>query len=299
MLMPIKAVIYLIRIVVLFFLTNCLSAENSSDIIKNLPEKDRDDLKELFDYFIDSGHFAYTLFDDKPVSLAAFSTAEIPKINISKKGRQKLIFLQDNIHNKWNTWKKYKSRFPVTQYIIIEERPRFNTNVTHVFLINKKLFIKKVNDNLEIFQKILGKEITGEYLIGKVEQSGQLRSNIRQNEYLLGILLGYGRHNSQLYQKREDILLSYKQYKRLLLKDSPVLDTLDRKADALTEILQPFGDLNSFPRVVRPVAFVADHKHPETIKMKKKYRLSQNKIAYIYARGNRLEITLEALTRDN
>lgn len=291
--MPIKYIVYLF-----FFFSNSLFAETASDILKNIPKNDQESLQKLFEYLIDKGHLAYTLFGDKPVSFTSLFVAELPKISFSKKNYPKSIFSQRYcICNAWNTWKKYKSLFPITKYIFIEEISQSNINVKHIFLINKELFVKKVNDNLVVFQQILGKQITGEYLIASIEQSDNLRSMIHQSEILLGILLGYGKHNSKLYQKREDISISYKQYKQLLLKDSLILNKLDQKANVLTEILQPFGESHSFLQATASIEFVADTKHPETIHLKRKYKSLRNQIARIYAEGNVLEITLAALLR--
>lgn len=43
-----------------------------SEILKEAPLDDREDLEDLFSQLIYNNNFGYTLFGDKPVSLASF-----------------------------------------------------------------------------------------------------------------------------------------------------------------------------------------------------------------------------------
>lgn len=264
------------------------------DKLKQIPEKDREELKLLFTRFIRSGDFAYTIFGDKAISFASIEQPSLLKMTLKGIPKCKLY----TQWNKWNIWKKYEKLFPIKKFLFIEECSPFNTDINHIYLICKPTFVKNVNQNIALFQNILGKGVTGESLLNKIKFSGKLRSTILNNELLLGILLGYGRHNSTLYNERERIIKLCNQYKNVLLYSSKKLKMLKNKEDSMTEILQTWGDVNPFFQLVSTPQFVADIDHPETIALQNKYYRMKRDINNIYQNRDLLDITLTALIKD-
>jgi hypothetical protein len=116
------------------------------------------------------------------------------------------------------------------------------------------------------------------------------------NDLLLGILLGFGDHNSALYQQRENMILLYQEYKPLLVKDAPVFKELKNKMEMLTDILQPVGD-STFARV-GTVQFVADLNSPQTLSLLNKYQVLRGQVCSWYMKGNLLEVTLIQLIKE-
>lgn len=196
----------------IFFYTLSIFALPSSEILIRTSDQDRKNLEELFNCFITQTTFPYTLFGDKPVSWLVIHLPEFPKIKTSK---QIIHRFSGNIPiwSKWQSWKEYKKSFPLKNYLLFEESNSFWTNRKDIFLINKKCFIEVVNQHKEIFQKFLKRPISGEDLLSEVENKSSLQLVLAGNDLLLGILLGFGEHNSSLYQQRADLVHSYKQYK--------------------------------------------------------------------------------------
>jgi hypothetical protein len=87
---------------------------------------------------------------------------------------------------------------------------------------------------------------------------------------LLGILLGFGKHNSELFQRREDLYvkldaLDYvKNYKKRL--------ETQKKIDVLWQKLQFRNDYYTHGLVSRHiVGYACDREHPESIQLENDY----------------------------
>ena len=276
-----------------------LYAEDLSQILKQIPEKDLEDIRDLFSHFIYKNHFAYTLFGEKAVSLACCTISEPSEFRIPKKLKRKPIQIANNtLGVKWEKWKQYQSLFPIKKYLIIEETAWFSPYIRHILLINKDQFVKVFNKNQAIFHRELGDQVTGEGLLAQIEKQGKLRSIIKHSELLFGILLGYGEHNVALYNKRKHLQDLYDQYKYVLIKNAPTIKELDQQADELTDVLQPCGEYGYSLLPIPSTYFVADPQSKETLALKRKYQTLREKASAIYTRGDVLEITLSTLIQD-
>ena len=108
-------------------------------------------------------------------------------------------------------------------------------------------------------------------------------------EDLLGILLGFGRHNSQMYQNRE---------KLDRLKGKPPFDLNKIKDIYKIKLVGfPHEDQDDGPLLnfINLPYFVEDEDHPESIQIRQKYIDTQKKLCKIFSQGHFLKIALEAL----
>lgn len=269
------------------FVNFSLSA--TSEVLKGMPESAKKQLEELFKYFIYKTTISYTLFGDKPVSWDVMLLPTFPQI----KGWKKIIYrdleFRFPLWSQWKVWKYYEKSFPIKNFLIIEEISESLRR--DIFIINKEKFIEIVNLNQDLFQK------TGENLLIEIENTSSLRGAIQNDDLLLGILLGFGRHNSKLFQERKSLNILYDRYKNLLMKDSSTLQILRNKTEKITNILQLFGENYLFPTIIGNVQFVADLNHPETKILENKYKQQKRKITSIYSKGNILEITMHELMK--
>ena len=288
----------------IFFLLLCLifsslRGEELSQILKQIPKQDLEDIRDLFSHFIYKDHFAYTLFGEKAVSLACCTIAEPSEFRVPKKLKRNPIQLADNtLGVKWEKWKRYQALFPIKKYLIIEETAWFSPYIRHIMLINKEQFVKVFNENRAIFRKELGSQVTGENLLTIVEKQGKLRPSFNHSELLLGILLGYGEHNATLYDQREHLQRLYDQYKYVLVKEAPAIKELDKQADEITDVLQPCGEYGYSLLPIPSTYFVANPQSEETLALKQKYQTLREKVSAIYTQGDVLEITLSTLIQD-
>lgn len=192
----------------------------------------------------------------------------------------------------WEAWRKYKHLFPSSRFILLENQ---GVDCTTIFLINKDLFLQKVRENLDCFQEVLGSNITPEQVLADCLTSKDLiKDALKGHDGLLGILLGFGRHNACLYW-RENQIKPWDGSPPKSLTTSPGFLTLEEEYAHIHAKLTDFPNLliNDFnPFLLDLPEFRADPTHPETQQLKKEYLEAYKKIIKLYENGNILEITL-------
>lgn len=238
-----------------------------NNIIKEIPYEDRQKLERLFSHFLNSS-FGYVLFGDKPMALDAHFIVT-PWENVVE-----LNYCDGTFWNLWEVWEKYKNQFDSKNYLLFMElRPNkigsYQSGL--IILINKHKFTNTILENLIIFEKILNKKINPEQFLSDIE-TGKIsfEASIQKNETLLGLLLGYGKHNSIMFYHRGKIL----EY----------------------SCLESFGESHPLLRINHTPYFMADTCHPETQSLKYKYAQQRAKLSSIYANGNFFLTSLLKLT---
>lgn len=287
---------YLFLILSITFNIYLFGNQHISEILNTIPEKEKEALERLFRYLLNREHFIYTLFGEKPMSWTNYA------ITISDNDDIPLLQSELKFRKRWQIWKKYEHLFPIKHYLLIDVFSDISDK-HDIFFINKEYFINKINEHLDLFQEALGKNITGTTLLKKIEKDPKILLAFDTHQMLLGILLGYGEHNARLYDKRHQI--SFFVWKKDLPKipikiptPSAGFSSLQEEFKSYFSVLTLFGDPGYSPLLIGPVHFVADHKHPETIALKEKYRRLREEISAIYAKGDFLEITLSKLTEN-
>jgi hypothetical protein len=285
----------------LIYQTDRDHSRHVSRALSKIPKEDKETLEAFFFELYFSGG-AYVLFGNKPMSICLFTelnySGKTPLKNIIELST--CLHLQNIKANRgWKVWKKYEYLFPSSQFAIIENKgPDYIT----IAIVNKRNFLKIVEDNMDIFREFLGIDITSKVLLRRCLASSDLIREVFQgHDVLLGIVLGYGRHNARLFSRKTKIEEE---------RGSPVVSSLNTQMVpangflSLEEEYQYINDLLSFfeerdlwecscPILPLP-GFVADPTHPETQQLKKQYREERKKIIEKYKKGDFLEITLEA-----
>lgn len=247
-------------------------------LIDEMPKMDREDLEFVFSELV-RDHFAYTLFGDKPISLSGHFVV-IPWENVIEH-----VSPSDAIFwKKWKTWEKYQHQFKFKNYLMIKENRKSKLyKITTIYLINKNEFIRTIKRHSLLFESVLGHKIIPEQMLNDIEyRKISFSETIQNNEMLLGILLGYGKHNSSLYSKKERDYFN-----------SPLLSMTALEHSTIK--LEACGDYGFYPFLINSVYFSGDLSHPETKFLQKKYRQQRSKISGIYNYGDFLEITLSKL----
>lgn len=74
----------------------------------------------------------------------------------------------------------------------------------HLICINRRAFLRVVNENLSLFRYVLGPTLTAENLLKElIEAKDQFYKVLKNDNVLLGILLGYGKQNALLVSRKE------------------------------------------------------------------------------------------------
>jgi len=252
-------------------------------------------LEYLFRWLVLKDHFAFSIFGDKPLSVSDFYTFDNSKCFHSHDLGNHNLYLR----NGCKIWEKYKNCFPMKNHLILVE-PEVDCNVG-ITVVNKKYFLNMFNKHREEFRKILGQDVTGEKLLSHLEAGNNLVEEVlHSNRYLLGILLGFGSKNAQLYQREEELHELQQNfwhkvaiYRTAFERTDPAIE---QELEEIEKKFQVFEDpvKTRFLFSQLPL-FGADLDDPETKELKKKYLRQRKEITKIYGNGKFLETTLHKL----
>ncbi|PJD95507.1 MAG: hypothetical protein CK425_08295 [Parachlamydia sp.] len=177
---------YLLLLFFLFYnsFANCDTLQSS---LEKIPSRDLVEIENLFRYLMLEEQFGYTLLGDKPISTIGVFKKKVIQSILAPKEYDMLLY-------RWNIWKKYASYFHSSNYSIIENE---SDHILEIYFINRNACKKIICENFTIFQNVLGREITPEVILKRIETSQQLVKEALNNSQLLyGILLGYGNSNA-------------------------------------------------------------------------------------------------------
>lgn len=252
------------------------------DKLKTLSPQDRKDLAVFIDEAILFDEYPYTLVGYKPMSIFVFSED-------SEDLDEDLRKLYENpwhqtMHRGYLVWKKYQSFFPPQKNILIEYHRSTNKGKKEIALISRNLCESKIEEHLSDFCKVLGRPCKSKEILEILTNPANIDFHaIVEHNRLLGILLGFGRNNACLYERRElaEHLLG--------LSDQQSLER-----DPLSSLTNewPF-----WPRKWRLPGFACDPTTEETKQLKKQYQKARRIIRWTYFNRDNLEVTLALLTQ--
>lgn len=273
-----------------------ISKKSLFQIQYNLSTQEKNDLRLFFqDLFVDN-ELGYTLFGDKPMSFC-FPVTHAPYF--SKKDCRIWIYHEGTLplFRGLAVWKKICSKIKKENYlfIICEEKqyPNF------VILINKKAFAKTFRKNIDLFKKYYGEKVTITELLNNLENNKNYneisQTPLFYNDILLGIMLGYGRHNAELFQRRKELTES--QFSLLPISPSKEFPSIEEEVKYLWEHLQVTRNTHDWLLRVIGVGFAADPDDLETQMLIKKYDLLHKELISIFDRQDWLEVILNKLIK--
>jgi hypothetical protein len=260
----------------------------------------------LFFYNIFARHeLGYTLFGDKPMSICWPDTLSprFSKLDFTFK-----LYIDGTIplSKALAAWNKIKNNTEKSNYslIVCEE----NKYPSFTILINKKTFSEQFNKNKDLFKKYYKKNITADVIISNLENKQSYHSIFQEplfrNDLLLGIMLGFGKHSAELFQRRvelmsEDIPPPFLQNKKIpskgFLSIEEELRDIARRMQAQPKTFEWYT--HTFPLFLRitTVTFAFDPDDPEAQALINKYKATHAQLTEIFDRGEWLDLVLEKL----
>lgn len=229
--------------------------------------------------------FAYTLFGDKPISTECF---ELNKENPDILARPS--------SEGYKIWKKHAHLFPSNNFLFLFYED-VEDNYCEITLINKQAVQEIFEQHRTKFIDVLGRKMNAEKLLDLLIQKQSLwNTPLRHRDDLIGILLGFGKTNAELFQKRSEILGRVDVIKKKRTEPSPGYNSIDQELEALNTTFQVSnsGRKASLNYISLP-GFAKDCNHPETQALMHKYKAQRKYITQCYSNGNILETTLQQL----
>ncbi|PJD95551.1 MAG: hypothetical protein CK425_08530 [Parachlamydia sp.] len=171
-------------------------------------------------------------------------------------------------------------------FVLLEERSHQMESIKFIVLINKQVFRSVVNEHIKTFERILKRKINAEELLEEIAKFGYQKT-LEDSEILKGILLGYGEHNSWLFEHR----------KKFYGDKSPFHLDPSQKEKPLPIVKNPtfFYEDNEDLVLISRINFLADLSSSETQELTRKYNEADRKILKKYHPQNILHAVLPQL----
>jgi|GEM_PF-2720544 len=237
-----------------FTLLSLYEIEQTKYLLDTCSEEERIAMNKLLEYVNNWCQFPYTLVEGKPMSVANIVTsyAELPKrvkkTFYSRKQLHKEYLL--GFHSLQKLLKTKKSAFAL---MLVNNIPCDGTS--YVAIAHKPSLLTIFKKHEPLFQETVGSSLSAEALLNEFLSEGSfVQYRLFKNQKTLGILLGFGERNAELYAQKQ------------------------------REILQPFNDdLLFYVSKWRLPGFLCDPNSEETKQLKKHYKEIQKKIAWNYS----------------
>jgi len=178
----------------LCFLTTPLFGGVVDDALRQMPLNDKLFIKEFAKTNFKWNQMAHVIyFDNKPMCLA---TSWI-------KSPQKQ-FMHVSWIKGWQSFKKHEHLFPHPNFIfdaqIESEEDGWKT--IKLFIINKRSLLKCFNEHFDLFKFVVGESFSFEWFVCELERGAHIFDLIKNDEELLGILLGYGQESAKAFKNQ-------------------------------------------------------------------------------------------------
>ena len=296
-----------------------LKSINVQSVLASIPEKDREVLGSYFRFLFNDDPFAYTLYGKKPMSMANYWRSHETVRAFYNPGSSLILEKGGDV------WRKYAHKFQSNEFVL--KFFKDSMGGSNILLISKTNMLNAIHKNIEVFQEYLGKEIDPWQLVNQICYVDEdYMSPIKDHTALLGIFLGYGKVNSQYYERKyvlgkeinakmtppfspmED-LKSLKPESKILVdcrrdksfsKAHPLAipsKGFSNLGDELNEVLLHQGGFDLYAsdclldQYLSPV-FAMDRDDPETKALQEEYLETKKKIIPDYSKGDFLEVTL-------
>lgn len=297
------------KLIYILFIILCLSCSrhdkkvpSSADLVK---------IEAFFELLIRSHGFAYTLFGDKPCSIADY------------RGHFDFHY-NSTVHEEgWKSWSRNCHLYPSQNFVLKKIEFLGPYESKEIILINKKETLNVIKSHLNTFQDILHIQLTAEDILRGMLNNDDFLKSVLENPQILGILLGYGKLNSQQFEKRRDLSLNINElsslpfreeleglnpknlffvrgYSSKKFKDYSVLadrevKTLIKDLELLTENYHFFAlsATDFLLEKIQPPLFAANLDDPETKRLYQSYSATRVKIIEAYQNHSIFEATLK------
>ncbi len=295
--------------------------------LAQISPEDKEVLTAFFKLMLLDSDGGYVLFGAKPICLeGVFMPPSLSEMNFGP--RQNPFFdnaetLQQGIE----VWNRLPfSRLEGATMIICYDHPDLPVySCRHLLWINRKAFVDEVIKNINLFQAILGPQVTAEGLFDEITNpKASFFSTLGHNKILIGIVLGFGTPNA-IVQNRIELIdgIIYQQERpplavriqrtgfhqkvnaeRFLGEGSPLNDRELQPSFGFQNLAAEYESLQDKMRLSRSLInaasppipyFACMPTHPTTIALLDRYRETQKQVQRLFDSHTFLEDVLAIL----
>ena len=249
--------------------------------IKQLSSKERFFLRRVFQSLLKDDQFGHVLF---------FETKPGCFTSVYKQGQSNVFgrivgYMYGEMFERkgWEWWQHHQNFFPHPNFIFLfEEVVVHQREKLDIFILNKKSLRSLLDKNLDFFKEELGSDFSSESFIASLETRKVLRPLIKNNEAILGCILGFGIESPTAFKIRYDKLIDKKAI-------SPLIQTYAK------------GIRGERPKnsELEPVAFAGNPHSAEVIALVDNYNRELNEIWKLYKESNDpLRLVLNKLCKE-
>lgn len=168
--------------------------------IEELSNDEKISLKTFLRVLFEDSEAGYVLFNKKPICIHGYFFND--PFRVDSENYKESIALKKGAR----VWKKINNKNSDTIIHISETKDPQIPGYAHVLVINKPLFHQVVNENLSLFQYILGPLTTSQKLLDAlVVEDHPFHALLKYDKVLIGIILGFGTQNSIFESRMENI----------------------------------------------------------------------------------------------
>ena len=258
--------------------------------MSSLSAYERQALSSFFRLLLETECCGYSLYGEKPLCVQEFIKDEIP-LALSENLIKGSCLLREGIR----IWEKSGLASFKSNYAIHASQLPSSDGWLDVFFINKPLLILVIDQNLALFQYVLGPKVTSVSLLNQFLDSNQnLSSILCEDRVLNGLLLGYGMQNA-LHGSRLEYLNERDENEnpkiariKSHLPSFGFSSVLEEKDYFKHELFITTQKANELPRLPWFSAIA----HEETDKLFEKYQATQKRLKKVLASPYFLEEVL-------
>lgn len=278
--------------------------------LQSIPIEEQFFLEAFFRTLISVDNGSYVLFGDKPASLMTYEESRYHDHAHSLSDFPCSTIFSPQVKG-FEIWQKYQHLFSSKTYAILKIESCFFKNMSAVFFIHKKRLLSTLSRNFTDFQKKFPRfESANSLLQSMLVDSSILRQICNKHDLLLGIILGFGKDNAALFERKmriEAALFPPRFYPFTSCFNPPLsrpipqsgFSTLEEELKALEMKLDGTIENVDHPGISwqlhYPLGFLVDTEKTDLHQLRTRLKCILVKASAAYSNGNFLFVTLANL----
>lgn len=284
--------------------------QNITRKLQSLSVDEKFFLEAFFRNLISTDNGSYVLFGDKPASLMIYREWQSYDLTPISRFPSRTDFSPQR--KGFELWQKYQHLFPSKTYAFIKIESCFSDHMAAVFLIHKERLLNVLSQNLIDFQRAFPQFKSSEYLLNAIlNDPSILRQICYKHDLLLGIILGFGKDNAALFERKKEInafLSPHHFYSNGSCFEKPFLrpiprpgfatleeelDAIEIKSDGVIEYVDTPGIEWGLHY---PLGYLVDIEKTDLAQLRARLKQDLIKATSAYRKGDFLQVTLNELT---